>query len=510
MTPYVCLIFLILFFVQVFGEQRLVRTHTFYKGEYYDTIKYEFDITDTQKIGKLDYDVSSDGAVTTLLMNSTEYDEWTNKYYKQWLQQPDYNFSYLNNDLNEFMCRAPVAACKKYDVKYPDRDLYVVILKDPRKEKTYYEYRDDVEKYQNSTTVAKLVYDPMNPPLTTSLPASYSSIVSNVATSIIPSVPTQSSSLTANPNNNSVNNSTSTDNIDNNKDKTNNNNKDNNNNNKDKDKGKSYWYWYLIGGLALLLVLGSIMFAFLNHNKKKQQKLNSNEELHEEDLIIQNDYGKGPDGIETKAAAIPYNPHHAVKRVAYNYKSDDITFERDNIIEITKRYNDGWASAINPKDGKEYLIPLIILEGDLNEDLANIPYEEQSSKNLLATPESLYENNYISQKDYEDMKRNDEWIKKVKLMKQGKPESIHNIIVGGDSSEQFKYLSHPMQETTIESKLIEPDQSMTKGTRKSMVATVVNSNTELLNADHILEVCDEEEEFEYEPEQGVIMKEDNI
>jgi len=47
--------------------------------------------------------------------------------------------------------------------------------------------------------------------------------------------------------------------------------------------------------------------------------------------------------------------------------------------------------------------------------------EEKSSKNILATPESLFENKYISQKDYEEMKRNDEWIKKVKLMKQSKP-----------------------------------------------------------------------------------------
>jgi len=33
-----------------------------------------------------------------------------------------------------------------------------------------------------------------------------------------------------------------------------------------------------------------------------------------------------------------------------------------------------------------------------------------------------------------------------------------------------------------------------------MVATVVNSNTDLLNADHILEVCDEDDEYEDDEE----------
>jgi len=373
MKVFYCLTFLILFLAKVFGEQRLVKSHQFTEGEYYDTIKYEFDITDTQKIGKLDYEVSSsDGAVATLIMNSTEYYDWTTKYYPQWIQQPEYNFEYLNEDLKEFMCRAPVAACTRIDVKYPDRKLYVVIVKDPRKEETSYEYRDDVGKYQNSTTVAKLVYDPLNPPVTqTTVSASYSSIVNSSPTAS--SVPTNSSSLNTTdiltqPNIN--NNSTNLDNIDNNK---------NSKDIKDERKNsKSYWYWYLIGGLALLLILGSLMFA-LTKNKKKPQD-NSREVLNDENLVIQNNSGNESDGVDTKAAtviSIPYNPHHAVKRVAYNYKSDDVSFERDNIIEITKRYNDGWASAINPKDGKEYLIPLIILEGDLNEDLANIPYEEK-------------------------------------------------------------------------------------------------------------------------------------
>jgi len=380
MKAFFYLIFLILFFTKAFGEQRLVKSHKFTKGEYYDTIKYEFDITDTQKIGKLDYDVSSDGAVATLIMNSTEYYEWTTKYYYQWLQQPEYNFDYLNNDMRDFMCKVPVAACTRYDVKYPDRNLYVVIVKDPRKEETNYEFKDDVDKYQNSTTVAKLVYDPLNPPLNetpTTLPISYSSIT-NIASSIVSNQPTQSSSLNADPDKlnqpNKPNNSTN-----NGIDKT-------NDKNKDEKNKKNHWYWYLIGGLALLLVLGSLMFAsIMHHNKKKQENIN-NEVFHDENLIIQNQnsFGNGSDGIENKGTAIPYNPHHSVKRVAYNYKADDITFERDNIIEITKRYNDGWASAVNPKDGNEYLVPLIILEGDLSEDLSNIPYEEKKFEKYIS------------------------------------------------------------------------------------------------------------------------------
>jgi len=131
--------------------------------------------------------------------------------------------------------------------------------------------------------------------------------------------------------------------------------------------------------------------------------------------------------------------------------------------------------------------------------------EEKSSKNILATPESLFESKYISQKDYEETKRNDEWIKKVKLMKQSKPESTHNMVIG--DNDQFKYISHPMQETKVENG-IDTNQSTMINNRKSMVATVVNSNTELLNADHILEVC-EEEDYEYEPEEGIIIKEDS-
>jgi len=79
-------------------------------------------------------------------------------------------------------------------------------------------------------------------------------------------------------------------------------------------------------------------------------------------------------------------------------------------------------------------------------------------------------------------------------------------MVIGDN-DQFKYISHPMQETKVENG-IDTNQSTMINNRKSMVATVVNSNTELLNADHILEVC-EEEDYEYEPEEGIIIKEDS-
>jgi len=235
------------------------------------------------------------------------------------------------------------------------------------------------------------------------------------------------------------------------------------------------------------------LFYALAGRKKKNEIDNSNS--------LQN--STLPFGVidnKSENVKVPYNPHHAVKRVAYHYESDDIVVERDSILEITKRYNDGWAAVINPKDGKECLIPLIVLEGDINEDLTNIPVEEKSPKNILATPESLYENQYISRKDYDEMKRNDEWIKKVKLMKYGKPDASQNIII---DNEQFKYVSHPLTET-IENDI---SQSRTNNNRKSMVATVVNSNTKLLNADHILEVCDEDD-YDYEPEQGVIMKDD--
>jgi len=243
------------------------------------------------------------------------------------------------------------------------------------------------------------------------------------------------------------------------------------------DDGKS-WVWLLIiFGTLFLLLLAALLFT-QNKNKKRNIK-----NLESDDEIAKNQYvNEAGNVISTK---IPYNPHHAVKRVAYDYKSDDVTIERDNILEITKRFNDGWVNAINPKDGKECLIPLIILEGDLIEDLSNVPSEEKSSKNILATPKSLYENEYISQKDYEEMKRNDEWMRKVKLMKHGKSESGQDIV----DSEQFKFVSHPIQETTIEDNQIQQPLN-----RKSMVATVVNSNTDLLNADHILEVCDEDDE----------------
>eukprot|EP00833_Pecoramyces_ruminatium_P006329 jgi/Orpsp1_1/1180361/evm.model.c7180000073097.1 len=460
---------------------RAVRDYKYTKGNYFDYIKYEFDITPTRNVGKFDYYVFSDNGVYTLVMNRTEYDLWSSKYYDQWLNDPTHDLqkyiSYLNTDNTKFMCMSLTAACQ-CSVQFPDRELYVVNVKNPTFEDNRYFFKDNFTKYKDDPTAAKLIYDPVNPPAesnqttSSSLIASISpSLTTQQTTSIDPSKTTES----INGNNNDVNGTNSS--IIKNK------------------SDDSSWWWWLIGGIILLLIiLALLLYALMHRNKKDKPR-----EIVDEDSLSQNNYS----GSENDAKVVAYNPHHAVKRVAYNYKADDISFERDNIVEITKRYNDGWANAINPKDGKECIIPLIILEGDLSEDLSNIPYEEKSSKTILATPESLYENEFISQKDYEEMKRNDEWIKKVKLMKHSKPESTHNMI--GDN-DQIKYISHPMQETKVENG-IDIDQNKIGNNRKSMVATVVNSNTELLNADHILEVC-EEEDYEYEPEEGVIIKED--
>jgi len=478
-------------------DYRTVKTYKFQKGQYYDTVKYEWDITPTQKVGMFDYFVSANHAVCTLLMNSTDFSNWENKYYPQWLEKQDYNFNYLSEDLRPFMCRSPVAACQRYGVKYPDNKLYLVVLRAPTDDDTTYLLKDVVDKYQTSSS-AKLVYDPLNPPITTKTTTttkttSKTTVKPSTTTVATPTNSAVSSSIIEELTNDDLNNKNNTDTQ--NKDvNENDNNKviDNNDKSNDEDSDNKGWIWLtIVFGTLFLLLLAALLFT-----SYKNKKRNENNDSQNNNEITQNQY-RNEAGKLSK-----YNPLHAVKRVAYNYKSDDVTIERNNILEITKRYNDGWATAINPKDGKECLIPLIILEGDLNEDLSNVPYEEKSSKNILATPKSLYENQYISQKDYEEMKRNDEWMKKVKLMKYGKPESGQDIV----DSDQIKYISHPIQETTLEDNT---DQAQGPSNRKSMVATVVNSNTDLLSADHILEVCDEDEDDDddYDPDQGKVVKE---
>jgi hypothetical protein len=390
-------------------------------------------------------------------------------------------------------------------------------VKNPTFEKSTYVFKDNFIKYKDDPTAAKLIYDPVNPPTTSSKQSTLSKYTksSKVSSKTTKSASTKTSKKKSTPsstneeinenktnsteiNRNETNKNNSTDINDiNNKPNINNDISDNNKN--IVDENNNNWWWWLIGGIILLcILLAMLLYGLMHHDKK--DKIREANDVQNEDSLGHNNYN----GNEIETKVLPYNPHHAVKRVAYNYKADDINFERDNIVEITKRYNDGWASAINPKDGKECIVPLIILEGDLSDDLSNIPYEEKSSKNILATPESLFENEYISRKDYEEMKRNDEWIKKVKLMKQVKPESTHNMIVC--DNDQFKYISHPIQETKLENS-IDPDSSKIINNPQSMVATLVNSNTELLNADHILEVC-EEEDYEYEPEEGEIVKEE--
>jgi len=458
---------------------RDVRNYLFTPDNYYDVIKYEFDITPSRNVGKFEYSILSDKGVYTLVMDRTEFELWESKYYDQWLNDPSHDInkytSFIDTDHNKFICQSFTASCSS-DIIFPERELYFVNIKNPTFETSTYIFKDNFQKFKDDPTAARLIYDPVNPPAQTTN-GNMSSVLMTSTNTAAKQTPSSSNSSGAGEN--GISDSVSNNKID----------KDDNN-----------WWWWLIGGIILLLVLLAILiYSLMHHNKKdKMREIN---ELPDEDSLNQNNSS----GSETEAKAIAYNPHHSVKRVAFNYKTDDIKFERDNIVEITKRYNDGWASAINPKDGKECIVPLIILEGDLSEDLSNIPLEEKSSKNILATPESLFENKCISQKDYEEMKRNDEWIKKVKLMKQGKPESTHNMVIG--DNDQFKYISHPMQETKVENG-IDNDQSNMINNRKSMVATVVNSNTELLNADHILEVC-EEEDYEYEPEEGIIIKEDS-
>jgi len=466
---------------------RLVRNYLYTKGNYYDYIKYEFDITPTRNVGKFDYYVFSNNGVYTLVMNRTEFELWKNQYYDEWLNDPTHDLqkyvSYLNSDNTKFMCMSLTAACQ-CSVQFPDKELYIVNVKNPTFESNTYVFKDNFNKYKNDANAAKLIYDPVNPPVTSSQSSSLNtSSIINVITGT--SIPVQQTvSIDPSKATDRLNEKNKNDINDGIKSPINNKNNDGNN-----------WWWWLIGGIILLLITLAILLYAIMH-RDKNDNLRGVNDIYS---LRQSDY----DINDADAKVVAYNPSHAVKRVAYNYKADDVSFERDNIIEISKRYNDGWANAINPKDGKECIIPLIILEVDLCEDLSNIPCEEKSSKNILATPESLFENKYISQKDYEEMKRNDEWIKKVKLMKHSKPESTHNMM--GDS-EQFKYVSHPMQETKVEDGM-DSDKSVKGNNRKSMVATVVNSNTDLLNADHILEVC-EEEDYEYEPEEGVIIKED--
>jgi len=488
---------------------RTVKTHQFQKGEYYDTIQYEWDITPTDKVGMFDYNIQSNGAVSTLLMNSTDYYNWQNHYYPEWLKKHEYTFTYLNDDFRTFQCKSPVAACTRYDVKIPDKKLFIVVLRTTDDADISYTFEDNLERLKSKS--AKLVYDPKYPPqptVTSSSSETPSDPSSQITSSVINNAvsPQTNSTVESNPNGiNDANNINGNNTINGDANNTNNFNGnpfDNYNNNginyyddtnKDVKDNKSKWLWPLIVfGTLFILLLASLLYTSMGH--KKNNEINNSNIYDSSILPI-----SGSDNRSEKAK-VPYNPHHAIKRCAYRYESDDIAVERDSILEITKRYNDGWAAVINPKDGKECLIPLIVLEGDINDDLTNIPVEEKSPKNILATPESLYENQCISRKDYEEMKRNDEWIKKVKLMKHGKPDSAQNAMV---DNEQFKYVSHPINET-IENDI---SQSRANNNRKSMVATVVNSNTELLNADHILEVCDEED-YDYEPEQGVIMKDD--
>ncbi|KAL6601116.1 hypothetical protein U3516DRAFT_560757 [Neocallimastix sp. 'constans'] len=459
---------------------RIVKDYLFTPDNYYDVIKYEFEITPSRNVGKFEYYIFSDKGVYTLVMDRAEFELWENKYFDEWLDDPSHDInkytSYIDTDHNKFICQSFTASCIS-DISFPERELYFVNIKNPTFESNRYVFGDNFQKFKDDPAAARLIYDPVNPP-TPATNENVSSILKTPTNTVANQSPNSNNSLGTDEN--GISDSVSNSKIDG---------KDNNN----------LWWWLIVGVIILLVLLAILVYGLINCNRK--DKMCEINELSDEDSLGQNNVS----GSETEVKAIAYNPHHSVKRVAFNYKTDDIKFERDNIVEITKRYNDGWASAINPKDGKECIVPLIILEGDLSEDLSNIPLEEKSSKNILATPESLFENKYISQKDYEEMKRNDEWIKKVKLMKQSKPESTHNMVIG--DNDQFKYISHPMQETKVENG-IDTNQSTMINNRKSMVATVVNSNTELLNADHILEVC-EEEDYEYEPEEGIIIKEDS-
>jgi len=84
---------------------RTVKTYQFKPGQYYDTIEYEWDITPTDKVGMFDYNIQSNGAVSTLLMNSTDYYNWENYYYPEWVKKHEYTFTYLNDDFRTFQCK---------------------------------------------------------------------------------------------------------------------------------------------------------------------------------------------------------------------------------------------------------------------------------------------------------------------------------------------------------------------------------------------------------------------
>jgi len=83
---------------------RIVREAKFEKGQYYDVLEYEWDITPTHDVGIYEYSVSSNHTLYTLLMNSTDFYNWEHTYFQQWLINDDYNFDFLNKDLKSKMC----------------------------------------------------------------------------------------------------------------------------------------------------------------------------------------------------------------------------------------------------------------------------------------------------------------------------------------------------------------------------------------------------------------------
>jgi len=84
--------------------ERIVREGKFEKGQYYEVLEYGWDITATQKVGLYEYHVISNQALYTLLMNSTEFENWESTYFKQWLNNGGNRFEFLNRDLIPKMC----------------------------------------------------------------------------------------------------------------------------------------------------------------------------------------------------------------------------------------------------------------------------------------------------------------------------------------------------------------------------------------------------------------------
>jgi len=91
---------------------RIVKDYLFTPDNYYDVIKYEFEITPSRNVGKFEYYIFSDKGVYTLVMDRAEFELWENKYFDEWLDDPSHDInkytSYIDTDHNKFICQVKI------------------------------------------------------------------------------------------------------------------------------------------------------------------------------------------------------------------------------------------------------------------------------------------------------------------------------------------------------------------------------------------------------------------